>query len=67
MPVVFAGRIFDISVHNISDYTTMIMHNPMSLMLEKLAERSVLARIKRHKILFKCAVGKCHHFTGNSN
>jgi len=44
MPVVFAGRIFDISVHNISDYTTMIMHNPMSLMLEKLAERSVLLR-----------------------
>ena len=27
MPVAFAGRIFDISVHNISNYTTMIMHN----------------------------------------
>jgi hypothetical protein len=38
MPVVFAGRIFDISIQNISNYTTMIMHNVTSLIHMSLAE-----------------------------
>ena len=38
MPVVFAGRIFDISIHNISNYTTMIMHNGTTHIRVNLAE-----------------------------
>ena len=38
MPVVFARRILDISVHNIPDYTTMIMHNGTALFRVSLAE-----------------------------
>ena len=38
MPVVFAVRIFDISIYNIFSNMTMIMHNATALISVSLAE-----------------------------
>ena len=56
MPVMLARRISgvisDISIHNVSDYTTLIMDGFASLTSISLTERSVLTRSKRLGPLF---------------
>jgi len=52
MPVVFTVKSFDISVHNIANYTTMIMHNVTARFRVRLAERSVRARKKSMRYFF---------------
>ena len=51
MPVMLARRISDvisdISIYNVSDYTTLIMNGVTSLTSISLTERSVLTRSKR--------------------
>jgi len=38
MPVILARGIFGISIYNVSNYTTMIMHGPTSLISISLAK-----------------------------
>jgi hypothetical protein len=52
MPVVFARRIFDVGLYDVSHYTTVIMHHSAARIKVSLTERSVPTRIKWHDIIF---------------